>query len=540
MIRRRAIFIITLIISCITTSVHAQQGQWQNIGKGMDEGNPKAATDIEIQYCDADGQFTGIFYPTYPLMLVPKGFQMRFKAVITPVDAVGPDEQYVWGGMAHGNTTQETSVIAFNTVSPAINQPFMVSVTCCDTTKFIQIIVFDADIVIALSTNTSISTGNDAANVLPHHRWPKDYFDGENQLGRLGHYANQSLLTPTLGMGPSTCIGRMQATTLLRPTGMGMYLGAIEGEAPYLLTSKRDRRTKIFHNGGTYTGAPLHWENAPTVENTIDTSHASWQDQNPLSGNSSNEIYDLDAPGTPALIYKTFEYYTNFRQWAEIGMYGRSHKITSDKYWRYYVNIDATVGVDNIIDSYELKEITAAEYTDDPPKHYETVFMVMGTIKTGVNPLSDVTVTAEKRKQDNTYEEVSVKLSTVNGVYRLLCPIGHIKITPSKLGYQFNPANIEVDIVNADMSGKDFTWEGSLTISGRVTQNNNGVAGILITVGAINTTTAADGTYTFQNLPPGNITVVPSKEGLTFTPANRAIQLVGDNVADINFTAVQQ
>jgi hypothetical protein len=71
------------------------------------------------------------------------------------------------------------------------------------------------------------------------------------------------------------------------------------------------------------------------------------------------------------------------------------------------------------------------------------------------------------------------------------------------------------------------TFNISGTVSGTVLQ---GVAINLTGAETLNTTTLANGTYTFTALPTGNYTVVPSLQGSAFNPASAAVTINGANV----------
>jgi autotransporter-associated beta strand protein len=77
------------------------------------------------------------------------------------------------------------------------------------------------------------------------------------------------------------------------------------------------------------------------------------------------------------------------------------------------------------------------------------------------------------------------------------------------------------------------------SISGTVTENGVGLAGVTVTDGTrTSDPTGADGIYTITNVPDGiTYTVTPSMSGYTFTPVNLSLMLSGANQTGNHFTA---
>jgi hypothetical protein len=94
----------------------------------------------------------------------------------------------------------------------------------------------------------------------------------------------------------------------------------------------------------------------------------------------------------------------------------------------------------------------------------------------------------------------------------------------------------EKGVRNLFLFGKNFTATGSLTISGTITSGGNGLPGVTVSAGGKSATTAANGTYTITQLPPGTHTVAPSKTGYTFTPVSRSVPLTDANATGQDFT----
>jgi len=111
-------------------------------------------------------------------------------------------------------------------------------------------------------------------------------------------------------------------------------------------------------------------------------------------------------------------------------------------------------------------------------------------------------------------------------------------ITPTKTGFTFSPANEDITVNGANLTGISFTasavptYSISGTVSGAVV---SGVTLSLTGVATASTTSDSSGNYTFAGLANGAYTVTPSKTGYTFTPANLAATVSGANQTGINF-----
>ncbi len=79
---------------------------------------------------------------------------------------------------------------------------------------------------------------------------------------------------------------------------------------------------------------------------------------------------------------------------------------------------------------------------------------------------------------------------------------------------------------------------GNLIISGRVTENNNGLSGVTFAFSGLGTTTSDfNGNYSYT-VPPGwSGTVTPSRQNYTFTPSSRSYTNVTSNQVNQDFTA---
>jgi len=77
----------------------------------------------------------------------------------------------------------------------------------------------------------------------------------------------------------------------------------------------------------------------------------------------------------------------------------------------------------------------------------------------------------------------------------------------------------------------------TFSISGTVTLNGGGLAGVTVSDGTRTANTNGSGAYTITNVPnAATYTVTPSFTGYTFTPASSAVTLSGANMTGVNFS----
>lgn len=122
-------------------------------------------------------------------------------------------------------------------------------------------------------------------------------------------------------------------------------------------------------------------------------------------------------------------------------------------------------------------------------------------------------------------------------------------ISPSLTGYIFLPANRALTVTtNVAVNNPEGAFQavpyGSL--SGRITHQGHGLAGVTLTFGASTTTTAADGSYTFLSVAPGaEGDIVPALAGYIFTPAMLHVTMppvagsTAPNLSSQDFTTTQ-
>ncbi len=116
---------------------------------------------------------------------------------------------------------------------------------------------------------------------------------------------------------------------------------------------------------------------------------------------------------------------------------------------------------------------------------------------------------------------------------------GTYTVTPSKSGYTFSPASASETVSGANITGVNFTATAvpTYSISGTITLNGSGLAGVTVTSGTASATTSSAGAFTLAGFPSGTYTVTPSLAGYTFSPTSQSVTVGSANVTGVNFTA---
>lgn len=166
------------------------------------------------------------------------------------------------------------------------------------------------------------------------------------------------------------------------------------------------------------------------------------------------------------------------------------------------------------------------------PEHVALLptYSITGTVLDGSsNPVSGVSVSddslgAATTASDGTYTFPSVLPGT------------SYTLTPTKTHYSFTPTSSS-GTVTADMT-EDFTATAWPTLSGTITYNSSGLGGVTVNSGTSegSTTTAGNGTYSFQIEPGTSYTITPSKTNYVFSPTSRSGTMGSSNTTK-NFTS---
>jgi Tol biopolymer transport system component len=160
-------------------------------------------------------------------------------------------------------------------------------------------------------------------------------------------------------------------------------------------------------------------------------------------------------------------------------------------------------------------------------------YSISGSVQDGSgNPISGVAIQSGGQ---------TLATTNISGTYQILnLEAGSYTLTPSKTGYSFTPASLQVTL-GPDAVNKDFTATAitpKYSISGQVLDGGGSpLSGVAIQIGGQTLgTTDGSGTYQIINLEAGSYTLAPSKTGYTFSPDSRQVTLGPDAVGQ-DFTA---
>ena len=162
-----------------------------------------------------------------------------------------------------------------------------------------------------------------------------------------------------------------------------------------------------------------------------------------------------------------------------------------------------------------------------------SIHTVSGSITSGSSPLEGVEVTFSNG--------VSATYTDADGNYTRCVPDGWSgDITPVSSTYTFDPVSISLSNVTAPSTDNDFsTSVPTVNISGTITQDGTGLAGVTVTFsnGGGTTVTTSSGTYS-KDLDSGwSGTATPSLAGKTFSPTSRSYSNVTSDQTDQDYTA---
>jgi hypothetical protein len=156
------------------------------------------------------------------------------------------------------------------------------------------------------------------------------------------------------------------------------------------------------------------------------------------------------------------------------------------------------------------------------------IYSIRGTIRgtNGTTGLAGVTVNAGSRAAD----------SGANGAYVISnLPPATYTVTATLAGHTFVPPSRVVTASN-HVTGVDFRSGLLFTVSGRITENGNGLAGITVNAGSRSGVTDTNGNYTITNVVEGTNAVAPSSADYVFSPGQQVLVL-SSNVNGIDFGA---
>ncbi len=101
---------------------------------------------------------------------------------------------------------------------------------------------------------------------------------------------------------------------------------------------------------------------------------------------------------------------------------------------------------------------------------------------------------------------------------------GQYTIRPSLGSSTFNPAEQVKSVIDVDLPGVDFVATIRHSVAGLIQKaDGSPLGGVKITAGKNSVTSTPQGTYSFDALPRGNYTIIPTLAGYTFEPPSQQI-----------------
>lgn len=161
---------------------------------------------------------------------------------------------------------------------------------------------------------------------------------------------------------------------------------------------------------------------------------------------------------------------------------------------------------------------------------------ISGRVTTAAGaPLAGVALTLSGSQPTTAITDASGNYSFTN-----LLAGGNYTVTAARANYAFSPGPHSFSDLGADRAA-DFTGAlVSYKITGRITSDGAGLAGVTVTLSgsqSSSTTTDASGNYSFTATAEGNYTVTPSKANYTFAPQQAVFSNLGANHS-ADFSAV--
>lgn len=160
----------------------------------------------------------------------------------------------------------------------------------------------------------------------------------------------------------------------------------------------------------------------------------------------------------------------------------------------------------------------ASGYTAEASASTQPVFAIRSRVAYGATGVAGATVAAGSASA-STASDGSYVLDGLGA--------GNYAVSVRLVGYRFEPASRQVTL-GPDRAGVDFAATPVFRLSGRVTLGTAGAGGVLVSVGSLTATTAADGSYAIADVPAGTQTVAPSDPRYTFSPPSRSLEVTGD------------
>ncbi|BDU70472.1 hypothetical protein GETHOR_25730 [Geothrix oryzae] len=133
-------------------------------------------------------------------------------------------------------------------------------------------------------------------------------------------------------------------------------------------------------------------------------------------------------------------------------------------------------------------------------------------------------------------------VTDVNGLYTHYVPSGWSgSVTPSLVGWVFSPGQRNLTNVTASPAGQNFTAGQTFLVSGTITSNGAGLAGVRVALsnGGSAVNTDATGAYSLYVRAGWTGTITPTLRGYSFSPASVTVSTPLAGALSQNFTTIQ-
>lgn len=213
---------------------------------------------------------------------------------------------------------------------------------------------------------------------------------------------------------------------------------------------------------------------------------------------------------------------------------------------------------------YRLRDLTAGTYTVTPT-HEDYVFDPPAREEVEIGPTArdqdfralprTFTVSGRVTRADDGVAGVRITDGTrtavtdADGYYELTgVPNGTYTLRPSRDAnedghedFTYTPATRNVVVEGADVGDQNFAATArTYSISGRISDNRGDrVAGVTVSDGTRTATTDETGRYTITGVPPGTVTLTPTKAGNAFDPETMDVTVPPDSTGN-NFVAYRE
>jgi len=316
----------------------------------------------------------------------------------------------------------------------------------------------------------------------------------------------------------------VSATTLQGITISGTVIDGGSGLPGVTITLSNNGGTKITNDNGYYSlTVPYGWSGTATPSKADCNFSPANRSYSNVTVNQTTQ--DYTAVFQAITISGTVTSGGSGLPGVTITLSGDGREATTDDNGNYSVTVPygwtgtatpSKPGYDFSPANRNYTNVTVNQTGQDYTAALQTI-TITGTITSGGIGLPGVTITLSNSDKTAT--------TAANGNYRITVPTGWTgTVTPSKFGYDFSPANRGYSNVTVNQTGQNYTATlQAITISGTITSGGIGLPGVTINLSndGRTATTDANGNYSAV-VPPGwSGTVIPSKTGYNFSPANR-------------------